>query len=266
MQNINLHYSGGSGGFIALHLLLLTNQYFCSFAEFVDDSNFLENLNFIIESQWSVTDISKWKNNEYWPNNQKTMEYDSKRCKIFFHCNEFISIYPGKSLLIYTDLKSQNALNKIKNSNWYINNAYTPRLIWQKIYHDIKSKDWNSTVDLTTKFETLPDYQQMEVTKEILKHSNTVSNTNINLTSAALEESVLSNYKVLENGIKVIPEVHKFYKTADYSVKLQDLINSNGKALLNLFGIEHSENHSKLIEKWKKIHPWDLLETIGINL
>ena len=48
-------------------------------------------------------------------------------------------------------------------------------------------------------------------------------------------------------------------------VKLQDVINSNGKILEDLLEIPamNIKQHN-LIDRWKKLHPSELLEKIGI--
>ena len=57
-----------------------------------------------------------------------------------------------------------------------------------------------------------------------------------------------------------------FLNSADIVVKLQDVVNSNGKILEELLEIPtmNSKQH-ELIERWKKLHPQELLEQIGIT-
>jgi hypothetical protein len=109
--DIIISYSGGSGGFLLLHFLLLTGQYHCSFDE---ENDFI--------SQWKISDPSEWKTNEIWPNNDKTVASATTKSKIYFICNptdEIIKKYTGKKIVVYTSLVNQINLAKYKRANWF---------------------------------------------------------------------------------------------------------------------------------------------------
>ena len=267
MSNISLHYSGGSGGFICLHILLETDRYFCSLEglPFLSDLNFSNNFNYLKSKQWNINNTDNWKDNEAWPDNAKTENTDSIREKIFFYCNQFHPHNDSKTILLYTDVESQLTLSKFKNAHWYFNSRTVKRLPrWQTTYHTIKANHWNDNVDLLTEFDSLPKYQQEEILKSI-PLDTIESVTNSSVIPVVNSEKILSTYAVLDNGIKVLPVVAEFYKKADYCIRLQDLINTSGKALLDLLELSHTEKHIKLINQWKKLHPPELLTNIGIN-
>jgi hypothetical protein len=54
MNNLSIGYSGGSGGFLLLHLLLLSDQYH---VEFKDNKLFAE----AFAQQWKIIDPNQWK-------------------------------------------------------------------------------------------------------------------------------------------------------------------------------------------------------------
>jgi hypothetical protein len=57
-----------------------------------------------------------------------------------------------------------------------------------------------------------------------------------------------------------------YLKSADVVVKLQDLVNSNGKILETLFDIPEINNKQlALLKKWKQHHTNELLTSIGIT-
>jgi hypothetical protein len=234
MSDLSLYYSGGSGGFICLHSLLLTDQYYCSLAgmPFISDLFFSENFDYITKHQWNIQNINDWKSTEFWPDNEKTSVSTVDRLKIFFHCNAFTEPKLGKSLLIYTDIHSQHSLSKLKKANWY-SAPCNYEGVWQSTYHDIKAPSWDQTVGLSTELSTLPQYQQDEI-YAILGQRVTIDAVVPVIES---EAKILANYATLDNGIKVTAEVAEFYNVADYSVILQDVINTNGKALTDVVAV-----------------------------
>jgi hypothetical protein len=65
MNELSIGYSGGSGGFLLLHLLLLSDQYH---VKFKDNKTFDE----AFEKQWKITNPNQWKSLETWPDNLQT--------------------------------------------------------------------------------------------------------------------------------------------------------------------------------------------------
>ena len=113
MNSLNLLYSGGSGGFFLLHLLLLSKQYHCDFG--TDKS-----LEQIIEHQWNIVQADQWKSTEIWPDNTKTSLGPEPR--IYFYClPNSPNANPGRQILLYTDFLSQLRLSFYKKAWWYVN-------------------------------------------------------------------------------------------------------------------------------------------------
>jgi hypothetical protein len=193
-NDLNIFYSGASGGFYLLHYLLLFRQHWCaleypgalqhildqglqtqkdqlrlsatayadcagsdwpSYTEYnqlypdiaepakseletlhttwshnVDyiEQGFDTKLKLILDQQWNIPTTSAWKLNETWPANSATLAAVAppRPYKIFFTCitpstsTEFLD-YPGKKILIYTDLRSQLLLAGAKNAGWFAN-------------------------------------------------------------------------------------------------------------------------------------------------
>ena len=113
MLPISSFYYGGSGGFLLLHSLLLTDQFY---ADGYDEKT-LNDL-----SIWKISNNLNWKNHEIWPNNLKTSEYQTNKIKLYHHCNDDINwqLHQGTRVLLYTDLETQLALAKYKNA-WIYN-------------------------------------------------------------------------------------------------------------------------------------------------
>jgi len=160
-NDLNIFYSGGSGGFYLLHYLLLFRQHWCAL-EFTDasgqslkDQDFDTKLKSIISQQWNIPTTSKWKQNEVWPSNSSTLAESSPRpYKIFFTCMgpgpDQWPDFPGKRILIYTDIRSQLLLTRAKHAGWWrnsntLNTAQVKKFMRQaftandhKIYHRLQ--------------------------------------------------------------------------------------------------------------------------------
>ena len=116
MNNWALQYSGGSGGYLCLHLLLLSGKFYSAF------SNDLS-LDQIIQKHWNIPSPDQWKHSEIFPNNQLTLDTMVDSNKICFYCNPFDGDntleFPHKKIVIYTDYYSQRLLTYYKKAHWY---------------------------------------------------------------------------------------------------------------------------------------------------
>lgn len=120
-QYLNIFYTGGSGGFIFLHILMSTNQYSFSVNTMTIDN--YRSLKFISKKQWSVLG-KNWKEHEVWPTNELTLESNSPKEKILFVCNDFdkwIEYKNHKKVIIYLDLRSQIRFCHYKNCGMFFN-------------------------------------------------------------------------------------------------------------------------------------------------
>ena len=123
-ESIVLLYSGGSGGFFLLHLLLLSGKFYTSF--FNDKS-----INDAIESQWNITNPDNWKHSETWPDNQATQRTTTDCHKLYFYCllpelSQMPELRSSKYLVLYTDISSQLELAYFKKARWFHNTRKKP--------------------------------------------------------------------------------------------------------------------------------------------
>ena len=266
MQDVKIVYGGGSGGFLLLHLLLLSGKFYTVF-----DSH--DSLDVIIDRQWNIKHHKDWKNFESWPMNQLTSCAPTQRQRLYFFCNtkyvnSFFSQVKARSLVLYTDFHSQTELAFYKKAHWFrhdrsdfLQAAVYKDIVrrWNKLYHNLKDPAWPSRVSIR-RINQLPP----TVGRELLQSS---------YTQELLQQ--LSNY--LEGKPFVaVDNYHKdlidatmlpFLHDADMVIKLQDLVNSNGDILLDLLDIPPmTPEQLNLIDRWKKLHPPDLLEKIGIKI
>ena len=67
------------------------------------------------------------------------------------------------------------------------------------------------------------------------------------------------------NNISVLAEMITYLESADYTITLQDLVNTNGEILVSLLDIPPiNDSQRDLIKHWCSLHDPTLLKTIGI--
>jgi hypothetical protein len=260
MTNLKIGYSGGSGGFLLLHLLLLSGQYH---TEFKENKTFAQ----AFEQQWKITNPDHWKSSETWPDNSQTYNTTSLLNKIYFFCNPCntsdLGHYPGSTVILYTDYASQQRLAYYKKAHWYykkdrpgfdfIKFVYYRTLLknWRTHYQNIKDPTWPECASFR-KIDQLPD----PIKNEVLANPYTTDYLNYQY------KAPVENYQ----NCLVYKEIMPVLKSADVAIKLQDLVNSNGEILSELFPIPPmNKQQLELLHIWKNLHPKDLLDKIGIS-
>jgi hypothetical protein len=257
-MNLSIGYSGGSGGFLLLHLLLLSDQYH---VEFQQNKSFAE----AFEQQWKITKPTEWKLSETWPDNSQTYASQTALHKIYFYCNPYDqpgwAQYPGSTVILYTDYHSQTLLAHYKRAHWYYKRTrpsvdmkfLTYRELlknWRNHYNQIKDPSWPKCVSMRD-IDNLPEHIQ----KEVLANPYTCNFLNYQY------HTPVEKYHDQMVFDKIVP----LLKSADYAIRLQDLVNSNGAILAERLKISHlNDKQLHFLQQWKKMHPPDLLDKIGI--
>lgn len=257
MKDLNLFYSGGAGGFLLLHLLLLSGKYHVIFGNHVPID-----IEMAIDQQWKIFDHTKWKTREVWPNNEKTFHSDSKLTKIYYYCNPWekyhqIKNYSSYNVGLYTDFYSQFKMACFKNANWFsvqgdkLEGVNFRAHIWAEHYNKIKGSGWPDCPGVI-QINSLP----VEIQNEIF--DNPLTQSTLNVVLSAKTESYQNQ--------QISGEILPFLKTADAVVKLQDLTNEPARILKQVFNIKSlNSKQIDLLEHWKTLHPPQLLTSIGIS-
>ena len=248
MSDLCLNYFGGSGGFLALHLLLLSNQY-------VNDLT--DQLHIVVHDQWEIPNHDKWKDHEIWPDNSKTAAL-TESPKLFFYCNlqaEDWCRLPGTKLLVYTNLEYQLALSNYKKCWVYEQSAHPNTrdvdFHFELFYNNVKDANWPECTSINHS-KNLPEHIQ----KELLNHNDYLDF--LNATSWSQWFIVKNQTNTINNDI-VYSEVAAVAKHSDIVVKLQDIVNTNGAALLTPLGLAVTDRHIELIQRWKSLHSDEIL-------
>ena len=254
-NNIHLGYFGASGGFLVLHLLLLSGEY---------SSSLNDHLDTIIQQQWNIKNHLDWKDREVWPDNNFSDPADH-RPKLFFHMNPDANhwkILSNRKLFLYTDLKSQLALSKYKRAFFYNKNNDLKTLDinyhFVQFYNNIKDSSWPDCNSISDSF-WLDNHIQQELNK--------YPDYKDFLSSSSWEHWMIIKSKNYSIGKDTVYD--KCIDIANNSngiFKLQDIVNSNGSVLFDYLGIASNKKQIELIHHWKSLHTRNLLEQIGIDV
>jgi hypothetical protein len=251
--NIKLGYLAGCGGFLALHLLLQSGRHKCWFDQ---------DVNKIIDQQWNIVDHTKWKSTECWPSNEHTRALEGNT--ILFYCNPQPADWLGieHKIFLYSDLTTQLTMAKYKNAWIYLPSVDRSDLtldhVFRQLYRNLRDYSWPEC-DSIKQSRTLPEH--------ILRELDTHSDYQALLTANSWEQWWVSSVQnTVVNNCIVTPECAMFVDTADQALTLQEMVNSQGQALLGPLGLVSTDTHKTLIKRWIQLHPPNLLESIGINI
>ena len=274
-HDIKLCYFGGSGGFIILHLLLCSGEFFCRFRD--PEVDFSE----IINRQWQISEPRLWKVNEFWPDNLLTCNSNTDLRKIYFFCDptlDEVSKFDGEIFLVYLDIDAHLKMAEYKHAGSFFNEStslfsnhfayYRPQLMhWIRHYNNIKDPSWPKCLT-PRRFALLP----LHIQQELLQDPYTADLFNLKkfvpLDLKNREQQVktlLSQRVCLEDGTEVRPKVYDFFQHADIALKLTDIINDLD-ILRKITKVPINRDQVNLRNRWLSLHTSSLLNNIGIKL
>ena len=247
-QHINLFYFGASGGFLCLHLLLLTNQYNCIF------KGPTQNFDDVFSKQWDISEIGEWKNSETWPDNYRTLRSNFDN-KIFFHCCDVKNFgkFQGRKVVVYTDSSTQWQMAKSKNAYWF-NTANTDfDLEFSNVYNVVKGDSWPACNQMAN-FANLPAHIKQEL---ILKFNfaekwDFQSSRRNSPAESDIKTSIFNGNIVASDLVELLANTD-----VDIVVKYQDLIRTNGDILFDQLGIRGDQRCKDFVEMYVALHTPD---------
>lgn len=260
--DLNLLYSGGSGGFVLLHFLLLSDRFEIALANNKNISN-------SIQQQWQITNASQWKKYEVWPDNAATSKLRTNKRRIYFFCNPNqysdleLESYCHFNVALYVDYASQLKLAYYKKAWIYEKQhqcAQDPKFTeirrllrnWKDHYTNIKDPSWPKYVPIK-KLNSLSAHIKDELLQNPYTHD---------LLKYEYRRPTLDF-----NGQEVFNTFSLHLPSADVAIKLQDFINSRGQTVVESLKLPPvNDQQLKLIEHWCSLHPKELLADIGINI
>lgn len=251
-DDIYLGYCGGSGGFILLHLLLASGEYYVNFG---NDIGFDD----VVQDQWRIKSLAEWKNHERWPHLWHTIWGDSLMPRIYFFCYPTLKEYfdqPQEYIVrCYQQVKSpswpeihgfrdyQRLCPTIKQECELqhglspIVRYYTNRKKFVWIYTDIHSQNDLCFLKKAGRYYQKPELPKLTPTTYEIHHDDPID-----------------------------PMAAVFLQACDQTLRLQDVVND--PSVLVDRGLISSLNgtHSTLISRWISLHPPDLMHKMGIAL
>jgi len=251
-------YRGGSGGFMFLHILLLSTQYY----SYLSDDH---SLGKIMNQQWDILNPSLWKNHEHWPNNYRTVISKNNLNKILYFCN------PDKDYFFNYQLDLFESFNKS--------------------YNNIKDSSWPSITSFDD-FKNLPSRLQIEILNEsdlasvmdYIHHQKKYVwvYTDINsqnelvfykkaywyfpTNSRNKKITDLSIFSAKWQDLQVDKKAVHFLEHSDILIKLQDLVNNPEILIQHQLLTNITQDQLNFINYWKSLHPPELLSAIRINI
>lgn len=272
-KSLNLVYGGGSGGFLVFHLLLLTGKFFCIFKQKRAADNqeeFYYQMQNVIEDQWHITEPNLWKTKEHWPDNGSTRTHGiAGHNAIYLSCNKiWQDDDQAHRLLVYTDIDLQLKLSQYKRAGVFLHdlsateNRKKIEIEWSKIYSDVKDPAWPNVG--VAEIGTLPAVIVHELTdlhgidiQEIIDcyHNN---RRYLNKQLLAERRSKFSWF----NNIQVLPNVKVLAAQCHQSIRLQDIVLTEGRILTDTLELPYYESHRELVSRWLSLHPKDIQQQI----
>jgi hypothetical protein len=260
----NVGYQGGSGGFILLHFLLLSEKYHTCFDSNYDFKN-------ILERQWNISNASNWKDSEFRPDNYSTtISEKNNKNKLLYFCNpdrdNFFNFNPFIKRNPFINFK-KNYCN-VKDPSWPNINSFDdflklPKKIQDEVINDHKIKN------IGNYFEALNDqktyiwlYTDINSQNELAWYKKAYFYFN-----EKNKEKItnVESYATLWNGTLVDTKSVYFLEHSNIQIKLQDWVNKPD-LLVDYQLIEKvSQSQIDLLNHWKKLHPPELLKLIGIK-
>lgn len=259
----HLGYRGGSGGFVFLHFLMLSDQYYASF-----ENNF--SINFIVDYQWDIHTPADWKKTEIWPNNVCTFHSDTPLKKILYHCNptqqEFFN-YPQRQFIDHFVV----AYNNIKDSTWPSINSiddfnYLPADVKQEVIETLRpycQQVINYFFNLPAESDTfIWLYTDVDTRNELAWYKKAAF-----YRDNPFKEKItnLSKHATLWKETLVDSSAVYFLENSDIQIKLQHWANEPDILVDHQLIDKVNQKQYNLLNHWKKLHPPELLQKIGIR-
>lgn len=257
----NLGYRGGSGGFIFLHFLLLSEQYYANFGDY--------SINKAIDHQWNIKNTSQWKHTEIRPSNFDTVDTASDLPRVLYFCNPLMSEFENTQHIFKHNLfiTFKQSYDNIKDPLWPNIDSFDDFIALPKL---IKTE----MLTVSGTHHILDFYQTKQQPFKIWLYTDFNSQNELAFFKKAYyyfnnpkKEKITNfdDYATLWKDTLVDTKAVYFLNHSDIQIKLQDWIN-DPELLVELKLIERvTPLQIDLLDRWKKLHPPELLKLIGIK-
>ena len=253
-MNVQLCYFGGSGGFFALWHILLGTDYNCVLTNTNQAYNDIKGQQWPAISELPATILElpdeiqeELTNNQEWKliveqtmenRNSGPRSINSKFYKPQWSVNEDRSRWKETEKWPTNQLTQKSSF---KNKLFFHCNPTAEDMI----------ADGNKKILLYTDIETQVMLAKSKNAWAYAKGKNAWTYFDKNIEEF---ESVKTPQTTKFNGCEVYHRVAKLAEYTDYQVKLQDIVTTQGQALLDIFGLTINENNVYHNNKWLNLH------------
>lgn len=270
-KDIHVWYSGGSGGHICSHLILESQRHFCCWQEFDTPHtamHFADQFQQVKHQQWCIQDSSQWKTQEFWPRNQLTAQHSVESLnRLFLTCNPSADLSMDQkcvNVLIYTDLETQWHMSIFKHCFVFFGVDKIKdhcrdqcNQSWQQSYSSVKDSTW-PMVNFD-QIDQLPvgiidelgqQHHGFEPYLKWLEHRDIVQ-TYQELCMSNAQAQWIDNQWLSATVLELMPRMN-------HAIRLQDIVGTQGRCLLDALELPWHQGHADLIQRWLNLHPRDL--------
>jgi len=251
-KNVTVSYDSGSGGNMVYLSLLLALQSTHTSQSKVHVAN-------LIKEAWDISELKNWKDTEILENYEDVPNYnDTTETETIVR----ITCLAGKGevdyadivIVVYTDIKTQAALSKMKNTYAYRNLHTLVRTIPLTVYNDVKDRHWPAISDVS-EFSILSRNIQNELVNQFSFPENMHR-------PDAWEDYVHDIMSTEYNGMRINSNIAGTLDKANYTFILQDIVNTKFKCVTDALGLEYTDEIRDHIALWLDLHPGNIQEML----
>lgn len=271
MKPIHILYAGGSGGNICAHLVLQSNQHFCVFSKLPTPQTarqFRQQFEQVKQDQWAIDRPEHWKRREYWPDNTATSTVlVPGLAKLLLTCTpgDVDVINPDHiTVLLYTDIDTQYDIAKFKRVHLFTNvidiDAHCYELcnqVWSKNYSNVKDSGWPMvdlndlpTLPMNIQTELFDLHQGFDIWADWLVHRDSCKTYKTLYVSSEAQARIDQDW--------VPQSVADIAGQVDHVIKLQNVVATKGKILLDSVDLPYFSQHQDLFDRWFNLHSYEL--------
>jgi hypothetical protein len=244
-MNAQLYYFGGSGGFFALWHILLGTDYSCELQKGMNSYNIIRRSDWpaISELPATIFDLPDGVQEEL-TNNQEW------------------------KLIVEQTIENNNVSPRSINSSFYrsqwdINEDRTKWKSTEKWPSNLLTQ--NSSFSNKLFFNCNPGQEDIiqDCDKKILLYTDIETQMMLakNKHAWIYAEKSIEEFELVKtpqtkkfNGFEVFDKVAEFAEYTDYQIRLQDVVNTQGQALLDIFDLTINENNVHHNNMWLNLH------------
>ena len=252
-HDLVLAYAGGSGGFILLHILLLSGFYKIVLTEGKEFTS-------VIDQQWNISNAAEWKMGEVWPDNRATAALHGQSC-IFFYCNPDLKTFLTGQNISSTEHLLQ-CYQKIRDPTW-------PDILCFEDYLNLDTWIQQECEQVHSLDVSL--FRRVSAAKKVCLYTDCHAQNELCwYKKAYIYRQAQYDHKSHIPGIefrgKVVDcKIIDCLLHCDHAIYLQDFVNRPNLLIDEGLLTELTTAQLNLLERWKRLHPQTLLQDIAIN-